>query len=43
MNPGADEHSDGGLKDEDCDGAVDESGAIDAPIWYIDGDEDSFG
>ena len=42
MNPGADELCEG-LTDEDCDGVVDESGASDAPIWYIDGDEDSFG
>ncbi len=29
--------------DDDCDGTTDESSAIDAPLWYADGDGDSFG
>lgn len=29
-------------RDDDCDGAVDE-GSIDAPTWYFDDDDDSFG
>jgi hypothetical protein len=29
--------------DNDCDGAVDEDDAADAPTWYADGDDDGFG
>jgi len=29
--------------DDDCDGVIDEDGAIDAPIWYADADGDGFG
>ncbi|MFA4845349.1 MAG: MopE-related protein [Patescibacteria group bacterium] len=29
--------------DNDCDGTVDENGAVDAPIWYIDTDGDGYG
>ncbi len=32
-----------GGADEDCDGEVDESDAVDAPTWYADGDADGFG
>ncbi|MFH1465111.1 MAG: putative metal-binding motif-containing protein, partial [Pseudomonadota bacterium] len=38
--PGADEHCDG--VDEDCDGEEDE-GALDAPTWYQDVDQDGYG
>jgi|GEM_PF-1069251 hypothetical protein len=38
--PGADEYCDG--VDEDCDGDVDED-ALDADVWYVDNDGDSFG
>ena len=40
VNPGADEVCDGA--DQDCDGAVDE-GALDASVWYLDGDGDTWG
>jgi hypothetical protein len=39
--PGADEYCDG--EDNNCDGIVDESTAVDAPTWYADGDSDNFG
>ena len=32
-----------GVLDEDCDGQTDESDAIDAGIWYADGDGDGYG
>ena len=40
-NPNADEVCGG--DDEDCDGSVDESGAIDATDWYTDSDGDGYG
>jgi hypothetical protein len=39
--PGADERCNG--IDDDCDEAVDEDDAVDAPTWYEDGDEDGYG
>ena len=39
--PGADEYCDG--HDDDCDGNIDESDALDASVWYTDGDSDGFG
>lgn len=41
INPNADEVCGGA--DEDCDGTVDESGAVDATVWYTDSDGDSYG
>ena len=41
INPAADEECD--HEDNDCDGTVDESDAIDATAWYYDGDRDNFG
>ncbi len=40
-NPDADEVCDG--LDNDCNGATDESTAIDAPTWYLDEDGDDYG
>ncbi|MBN2798535.1 MAG: putative metal-binding motif-containing protein [Deltaproteobacteria bacterium] len=39
-HPGAVERCNG--RDDDCDGTVDEE-AADAPLWYLDGDEDGYG
>lgn len=39
--PGADETCNG--DDDDCDGTTDEDDAIDAPVWFADGDGDGFG
>lgn len=39
--PGASEYCDG--DDDDCDGSIDETSAVDAPTWYLDDDEDTFG
>ncbi|MFH1467003.1 MAG: MopE-related protein [Pseudomonadota bacterium] len=41
VHPGADEYCN--ETDDDCDGAVDEEGAVDAPTWYPDGDGDGYG
>lgn len=41
VNPSADEYCDS--VDNDCDGAVDESDAIDATRWYADADSDGWG
>ncbi|MDP2305363.1 MAG: MopE-related protein [Pseudomonadota bacterium] len=40
-NPAASERCDG--DDDDCDGAVDEDDAVDAPTWYADTDGDTYG
>jgi hypothetical protein len=40
-HPGAEERCDG--DDDDCDGAIDEDDATDAPTWYIDYDGDGYG
>ncbi len=39
--PGATEYCDG--EDNDCNGTVDDSYAVDAPTWYADADADSYG
>jgi len=39
--PGAEEYCDG--TDTDCDGTADEGDALDASIWYADGDSDGYG
>ena len=41
VNPGAIEVCNG--TDDDCDGAVDEADAADAPTWYVDVDGDGWG
>ena len=41
INPAADELCDN--VDNDCNGDIDEEGAIDAPTWYADNDGDTFG
>jgi hypothetical protein len=39
--PGADEFCN--AVDDDCDGATDEAGALDARVWYLDADGDGWG
>ncbi|MFT5679435.1 MAG: hypothetical protein ACI8RZ_000339 [Myxococcota bacterium] len=39
--PGADEYCNG--EDDDCDGDIDESGALDELTWYADSDSDTYG
>ncbi|MBN1335016.1 MAG: FG-GAP repeat protein [Deltaproteobacteria bacterium] len=41
IHPGATEVCD--YDDNDCDGVVDESDAVDADTWYVDADEDGYG
>jgi hypothetical protein len=41
INPDADESCNG--VDDDCDDAIDEDDAVDAPTWYADADGDSYG
>ena len=41
INPGANEQCDSA--DNDCDGQTDEPSAIDASVWYLDHDGDTFG
>jgi len=42
VNPAQDERCSTDA-DDDCDGDVNEDDAVDAPLWYADADEDSFG
>ena len=41
ISPGADELCNG--IDDNCDEQVDEEGAADAPVWYLDADGDGYG
>ena len=41
IHPDADERCDG--VDNDCDGEIDEEGAVDADLWFADADADGFG
>ncbi|MBW1880528.1 MAG: FG-GAP repeat protein [Deltaproteobacteria bacterium] len=41
IHPGADEVCDN--QDNNCDSQIDEDGALDAPTWYRDGDNDGYG
>ena len=41
ISPDADEECDS--VDNNCDGVIDESSAIDASVWYLDHDGDTFG
>jgi hypothetical protein len=41
ISPAAAERCNG--VDDNCDGSVDEPTAVDAPTWFIDGDDDTFG
>jgi hypothetical protein len=41
VNPDEDELCDG--IDNNCDGDTDEDGAVDAPLWYVDDDDDGYG
>ena len=41
-NPGADEYCNT-THDDDCDGTIDESSAVDASTWYADTDSDGYG
>ena len=41
IHPGVDEVCDG--QDNDCDGQVDEAGALDEVSWYLDADSDGYG
>jgi hypothetical protein len=41
VHPGADEHCN--TLDDDCNGTIDDSYAVDAKLWYADTDNDDFG